>query len=47
MPGKTIMDALVLPYVRSGVLSVEVTASRLKVNFKREQIASADEDSNL
>jgi len=47
MPGKAIMDALVLPYVRSGVLSAEVTASRLKVNFKREQIASADEDSNL
>jgi cell filamentation protein len=36
-PGKAIMDELVLPYVRLGVLSMDVTASRLRVNFKREQ----------
>jgi cell filamentation protein len=40
-PGKSIMDELVLPYVRPGVLSVDVTASRLGVNFKREQAASS------
>jgi len=36
-PGKSIMDALVLPYVRDGVLSADVTARRLKVNFKQNQ----------
>ena len=40
-PGKSIMDELVLPYVRSGVLSVDVTASRLRVNFKREEATSS------
>jgi cell filamentation protein len=39
-PGKSIMDELVLPYVRPGVLSVDVTASWLRVNFKREQATS-------
>jgi cell filamentation protein len=52
-PGKSIMDELVLRYVRPGALSVGVTASRLKVNFKREQSISSvdpktgDEDPKL
>ena len=33
------MDKLVLPFVRAGVLSVDVTASRLRVNFMREEAA--------
>jgi cell filamentation protein len=40
-PGKSIMDELVLPYVRPGVLPLEVTASRLRVNFEREPAASS------
>jgi cell filamentation protein len=38
-PGKSIMDQLVLPYSKEGVLSVDKTASRLRVNFKRDQAA--------
>jgi cell filamentation protein len=37
-PGKLIMDELVLPYVRPVTLSVEVTASRLRVNFKENRL---------
>jgi cell filamentation protein len=40
-PGKSIMDELVQSYVRPGVLSVDVTASRLRVNFKKEEATSA------
>jgi cell filamentation protein len=36
-PGKAIMDGLVLPYARDGILSAEITARRLRVNFKQEQ----------
>jgi cell filamentation protein len=36
-PGKGIMDQLVVPHVRQGVLSVERTAARLRVNFKRDE----------
>jgi cell filamentation protein len=39
-PGK-ILDELVLPYSREGVLSVDKTASRLRVNFKRDEVAPA------
>lgn len=35
-PDKSIMDTLVLPYTREGVLSVDKTARRLRVNFKRD-----------
>jgi cell filamentation protein len=35
-PGKAMMDQLVLPYVRQGVLSVERTAARLRANLKRD-----------
>jgi cell filamentation protein len=45
-PGKSIMDELVLPYVRDGILSIEMTARRLRVNFKREQSAMADTAEN-
>jgi cell filamentation protein len=38
-PVKSIMDQLVLPYSKEGVLSVDKTASRLRVNFKRDQAA--------
>jgi cell filamentation protein len=42
-PGKSIMDKLVVSYVRPGVLSLDVTASRLRVNFKGEQgVSPAD-----
>jgi cell filamentation protein len=40
-PGKSILDELVLPYVRPGVLSLDITASRLRVNFKREQATTS------
>ena len=40
-PGKSIMDQLVLPHSYPGVLSVDTTASRLRVNFKRDQDRSA------
>lgn len=40
-PGKSIMDELVIPYVRLGALSVDLSASRLRVNFKREQTTSS------
>ncbi len=33
-PGHGIMDELVLPYVRKGVLTEEMTARRLKVRFQ-------------
>ena len=33
-PGRGIMDRLVLPYVREGVLTEEMTARRLRVRFK-------------
>jgi cell filamentation protein len=36
-PSKAIMDGLVLPYVQDGVLSAEVTAKRLRVNFNSRQ----------
>ena len=39
-PGK-MLDELVLPYSREGVLSVDKTASRLRVNFKRDEVAPA------
>lgn len=35
-PGKAIMDGLVLPYARDGILSAEITARRLRVNFKQQ-----------
>ena len=38
-PGKAIMDGLVLSYARDGVLSAEIIARRLRVNFKQEQSA--------
>jgi cell filamentation protein len=38
-PGKAIMDGLVLPYARDGILSAEIAARRLRVNFKQEQAA--------
>jgi len=41
-PGK-ILDDLVLPYFREGVLSVDKTASRLSVNFKRDEVAPASD----
>jgi cell filamentation protein len=42
-PDKSIMDALVLPYTRDGALSVDKTARRLRVNFKREPVSDSDE----
>jgi cell filamentation protein len=42
-PGKSIMDELVIPYVRPGGLSVDLSASRLRVNFKREQATSSSD----
>lgn len=39
-PGKGTMDQFVLPFCREGVLSVERTASRLRVNFKRPPVTS-------
>jgi cell filamentation protein len=39
-PGKATMDQFVLPFLKEGVLSVERTASRLRVNFKRSSSAS-------
>ncbi len=36
------MDQLVLPYLREGVLSIDKTARRLRVNFKREEGAPPD-----
>jgi cell filamentation protein len=41
-PGQSIMDQLVLPYSREGVLSIDKTARRLRVNFKREEGAPPD-----
>ena len=32
-PGKAIMDGLVLPYARDGILSAEIAARRLRANF--------------
>jgi cell filamentation protein len=39
-PGKSIMDELVIPFLRPGVLSVDVAASRLRVDFQKDQWAS-------
>ena len=39
-PGKATMDQFVLPFLQEGVLSVESTASRLRVNFKGPPSAS-------
>jgi cell filamentation protein len=39
-PGR-ILDELVLPYARQGVLSVDKTVSRLRVNFKRDEVDPA------
>jgi cell filamentation protein len=36
-PGKLIMDQFVLPYLWEGVLSIDKTARRLRVNFTREE----------
>ena len=36
-PDKSIMDALVLTFTREGALSVDKTARRFQVNFKRDQ----------
>jgi cell filamentation protein len=38
-PGKAIMDRLVLPHVREGALSIDRTATRLRINFKRDDSA--------
>jgi cell filamentation protein len=35
-PGNSIMDGLVLQYVRDGILSAEITARRLRMNFRAE-----------
>jgi hypothetical protein len=42
-PDKSIMNALVLPYTRDGALSVDKTARRLRVNFKREPVSDSGE----
>jgi len=39
-PGKATMDQFVLPFLQEGVLSVESTASRLRVKFKGPPSAS-------
>jgi cell filamentation protein len=42
-PDKSIMDTLVLPYTREGVLSVDKTAGRLLANFKGHQDETASD----
>jgi hypothetical protein len=41
------MDGLVLPYVKDGVLTEEMTAWRLRVRFKPELPADEDEDEDF
>lgn len=43
-PGRGTMDKLVLPYVKDGVLTEEMTAWRLRVKFKPEIPDDEDED---
>jgi cell filamentation protein len=42
-PGRGTMDQLVLPYVREGVLTAEMTARRLRVKFKPQVAQEEDE----
>jgi cell filamentation protein len=46
-PSRGTMDGLVLPYVKDGVLTEEMTAWRLRVRFKPELPADKDEDEDF
>jgi cell filamentation protein len=46
-PNRGTMDGLVLPYVKDGVLTEEMTAWRLRVRFKPELPADEDEDEDF
>lgn len=46
-PSRGIMDELVLPYVKEGALTEEMTAWRLRVRFKPELPTDEDEDEDF
>lgn len=46
-PGRGTMDKLVVPYVKQGVLTEEMTAWRLRVRFKPELPDEEDEDEDF
>jgi cell filamentation protein len=43
-PGRGIMDRLVLPYARQGVLTEEMTARRLRVKFEVQAVQDEDQE---